>query len=73
MIIDGEQWERLADVPRLLGSRPAATIRAWARSGRVRAIRLGSGGHREVYVAIADILAADAATPRRRGRRRRVT
>lgn len=65
-MVDGEQWERLADAARLLGSRPPSTVRAWAMAGRVRTARLAGG---EVFVAMADVLDVDAQVSRRRRRR----
>ena len=69
MIVYGERWERLRDVPALLGGRRSAgTLRAWVSAGVVRAHRTDDG----VWVALDDVLARDAACGRRRRPVRRV-
>lgn len=63
VLVAGERWERLRDAASLVPGLPAGTLRAWVSRGRVRSVRVGG----QAWVAVDDVLAADAArTPRRR-------
>lgn len=63
VLVAGERWERLRDAACLVPGLPAGTLRAWVSRGRVRSVRVGG----QAWVAVDDVLAADAArTPRRR-------
>ncbi len=62
MIVEGEWWERLRDVPGIVPGMPAGTVRAWASSGRIRKVRVG----RESWVCMTDVFDADAESNRRR-------
>lgn len=62
MIVAGERWERMRDIPLMLPEVPPGTVRAWAARGRVRRVRLGG----EAWVAWADVLDAEAVSARRR-------
>ena len=66
MIVTGEWWERQRDVSAAVPGLPAATVRAWTASGRVRSVRVGGA----VWVSMPDVLAADAQSSRRRRPRR---
>lgn len=62
MIVEGEWWERLRDVPSVVPGLPAGTVRAWASTGRVRRVRVDA----EAWVCMTDVLDAEAESKRRR-------